>query len=109
MNKVELNIFGVKPSSCGCGCEPGTDCGPTRTVMDDIQDLKGALKKEGLVGKLSSMKFIDVFSLALEKYPRISKEISDGNAEVPIVAFGEEIISADGVDIKKIIDRLKAL
>ena len=107
MNKVELNIFAVRPAGCGCG--PGSSCEPTRTIMDDLQDLKNAIKGEGLIEKITSMKFIDIFSPALSKYPEISKKISDGTAEVPIIAFGEEIVSQGTVDVMKITDRLKTV
>lgn len=107
MNKVEINIFGVKPAGCGCG--PADSCGPTRTIMDDIQDLKNAIKSEGLMGKIATMKFIDVFSPMLSKYPEVFKQVSEGTAQVPIVAFGQDIITEGIVDTKKITDKLKTI
>ncbi|MTI56915.1 hypothetical protein [Geosporobacter ferrireducens] len=69
--------------------------------------MKNAIKQEGLLDRVASMKFIDIFSPALSKYPEVFKQVSGGAAQVPIVAFGEEIISEGNVDITKIIENLK--
>lgn len=107
MNKVEINIFAVKPAGCGCG--PGSICEPTRTILDDLQDLKNAIKGEGLMGKIATMKFIDVFSPMLSKYPEVFKQVSEGAAQIPIIAFGQEIICEGSVDIGRVIEKLKTV
>ncbi|SHK12885.1 hypothetical protein SAMN02745975_03713 [Geosporobacter subterraneus DSM 17957] len=61
------------------------------------------------MGKVATMKFIDVFSPALSKYPEVFKQVSGGDVQVPIVAFGEEVVSEGTVDITKIIEKLKTV
>ncbi len=107
MNRVDINIFAARQAGCGCSC--AKSCKATGTIMDDIQDLKNAIKEEGLVDKVASMKFINIFSPALEKYPQIFKLMSDETTQAPIVAFGEAVVTEGNVDIGQIINELKEI
>lgn len=105
MSRVDINIFAARQTGCSCKCSKS--CRPSRTIMDDIEDLKDAIKSEGLIDKVGSMKFINIFSPALEKYPQIFKLMSDETTQVPIVAFGEAVITEGNIDIEQIINELK--
>ncbi|WP_207726871.1 DUF1462 family protein [Anaerosolibacter carboniphilus] len=77
--------------------------------MDDIQDMKNALKEANLLGKLNALKFIDIFSPILERYPDVQNKISNGEVEVPLVVLNGEVISQGSIDIHKIMGKVQSI
>ncbi len=108
MQKAEIYFFGTRPAG-GCGCGPGSDCGPTRTILDDIQDVKVGLKRAGLIPKVESMKFVDIFSPMISKFPKVLEEIGNGTVQIPVVTVNGEIIANGTLKIDQIVDTVQAL
>jgi disulfide oxidoreductase YuzD len=76
--------------------------------MDDIQDMKNALKEANLLGKINALKFIDIFSPMLSRYPDIQNKISNGEVELPLVVLGSEVISQGNIDIHKVVNKVQS-
>ncbi len=104
MEKVSIYVIGLRPAGCCCG--PNDSCEPTRTILDDLQDLKANIQQKELGHKVESFKFIDLFSKGLDSLPQIKKKIEAQEVSIPLVCFGEEVISSGEVNIDAIINAL---
>ncbi|MFZ5969266.1 MAG: hypothetical protein ACOYVK_19080 [Bacillota bacterium] len=77
--------------------------------MDDIQDLKNVLRKERLASRVSALKFTDVFSNGLQRYPKVHDSITKKGADLPIVTIDGEIVCEGSFDMNKILFKIQSL
>lgn len=105
-DKVKVEILGITNEpmpAVGCGCGPGTSCGPVgkaKTMGEVYEELVTFLKNTNLKDNIETH-FIDFMEADLTNYDYVKKILEEGYS-LPLTIINDQPIYAGEINDKKI-------
>ncbi len=82
---ITVRVFGVQTAD---------SCAPKDGWRDATEWTANALKKQ--FGEQVRVEYYDLFSAALDDFPKVLELISHGESQPPLVFIGDELLSSGG-------------
>ena len=105
MNKIKVEVFGVKTQAAGGGCSCDGGCGPTVTMGEMYSEFETSLKNSPVSDQID-VKFIDVFFDDLDEYKYVIDAMNKGFA-LPLTSVNGELKFYGGMSGQMIIDMIQ--
>lgn len=105
INKIRVEVFGVRDQAAGGGCSCSGDCGPTKTMGDLYREVESHLKNSTVNNQID-MTFIDVFHDELDEYKYVIDAMNKGFG-LPLTAVNGELKFFGGMSGEMIVDLIE--
>ena len=107
LNKIRVDVFGIKDQPIGGGCSCSGGCGPIKTMGEMYDEFVNFLSNSNLKQPIET-KFIDVLMDDLSKYEVIEEAINKGYS-IPLTTINGTLKFYGGIPDKVIFSEIEKM